>query len=134
MDEHAPTPPVVDPDALAYEGIDRRRVDPLTQAIANAVGRNSPPARQADPRDVIGVVKDAVVVALVVLVLISQFRLADRINENNDQQQEFRDGVSCFLVESVRGAAAPAVTPAAQQKAATDILIRCGFVQSPGRP
>lgn len=128
--EHDPTPPVVETGAL-YAGPDRRASDPLTDAITSAVGRVTPPPRGTAPRDVSAIVKDAVVVALAVLVLVSQFRLADRLEANNDQQQEFRDGVSCFLVESVRAEAAPA-DAAARQKQATDVLIRCGFIETPG--
>lgn len=119
-------------DPPIYEGPDRRAVtDPLTAALTNAVAHAAgPQPRRTEPRDVTGIIQSGVVVALVLLVLVSQFRLADRLNESDDEQEEFRDAVSCFLVESVR--ADPATDPAGAQKRATDTLIRCGFIEAPG--
>jgi hypothetical protein len=125
-----PTPPVVDTGILneQYDGPDRRKQDQLTVAIASAVSRVQPP-KGGGPDIVKDIIRDAIIVALVLTCLISQWKLADVDHQNNADQRLFRDSISCFLVETSRTNPAGQTDP---QRAATDILIRCGFIQTPG--
>jgi hypothetical protein len=131
-EHHYPTPPVVDPGAL-YSGPERRRTDPLTQAITQAVTKASErPAMGTQPADVWHIVRDACIVALALLSLLLTWQLSRAVHRNNERQTDFRDGVACFLVETVQAAAQPETSAAAREKAANDILRRCGFIETPG--
>lgn len=130
--EHHPTPPVIEPGAL-YDGPERRRTDPLTQAITQAVTKaNERPAAGPRPDDVWHIIRDACIVGLVLLILLLTWQLSRSVHRNNERQTDFRDGVACFLVETVQAAAQPAATDTAREKAANDILRRCGFIETPG--
>lgn len=132
IDPIVPTPPVTDAGIVhgegGYSGPDRRRTDPLALAIQNAVTRVQPP-KQGGPNIVRDIIKDVAIVALVGLCLISQFRLADKQNQNNDEQRRFRTGVGCFLVEQAK---IDGTDLASRQREYTDMLTRCGFITAPG--
>lgn len=128
-----PTPPVIEtgqqPDAN-WNGVDRRRTNPLTLAIEHATARvnNAPVAASSDR--VIAIVVLGAALALLCLVLISQFRLADRVHDAEIEQRRFRESVVCFLVESTRARASTGVP--SDPAHTTDILTTCGFINIPG--
>lgn len=128
--EHPPTPPVVDAGALhpPYDGPDRRKPapDPIVAAITHAV-RQTPNTNQ--PNAMWHVIADVAVVALGLLTLVLMFKLSSDIHEDTKAQEKFRTGISCFLVDSVQR---PALEAADRQRAATEMLIRCGFIETPG--
>jgi hypothetical protein len=130
--DHAPTPPVVDAAALhppTYDGPDRRRAagDPIVAAITHAV-RQAPTQNQ--PNAMWHVVADAAVVALGLLTLVLMFKLSADIHGDTRAQEKFREGISCFLIDSVQRPTTGEV--ADRQRAATEMLIRCGFIETPG--
>jgi len=131
--EHPPTPPVVDSAALhpPYDGPDRRRAaagDPIVAAITHAV--RQAPGGKNEPDTMWDRVSHIAVVALGLLTLILMFKLSSDIDEDTKAQQKFREGISCFLIDSVQR---PTTGEAAdRQRAATEMLIRCGFIETPG--
>lgn len=128
MEDVHPTPPVVDPAALhgGYTGPERRTSDPIVAAITHAV-RQTPQKHQPD--QVWPHVAQLAAVALNFLILILMFKLSADIHRDNVKQEEFRDGISCFLVDSVQH---PPDADTSRQQAATEMLIRCGFIETPG--
>lgn len=130
MEDIPSTPPVVDPAALhpkGWDGVERRKADPVVAAIAHAV-KQAPPGVQPD--GVGRMVMYVSVMALQLLTLILMFKLSGDINTDTRKQEEFRDGVSCFLVETVQPSELP--TETSREQAATAILRRCGFIETPG--
>jgi hypothetical protein len=131
-EEHPPTPPVVDAAALhpPYDGPDRRKADtdPIVAAITHAVRQAPGGTNQQD--SMWHLVADIAVVALGLLTLVLMFKLSSDIHEDTKAQEQFREGISCFLVDSVQR---PTTGETAdRQRAATEMLIRCGFIETPG--
>jgi hypothetical protein len=128
-DTPPPTPPVVDSGALHsdWTGPERRRSDPIVAAITHAV-KQAPQARQPD--GVWPFVRDAGLVAINLLILILLFKLSGDIHHDRTEQEKFRDGISCFLVDSVQ--TPPTTDLTDRQRAATNMLVRCGFIETPG--
>ena len=132
-----PTPPVIETGlptgTTDWDGVERRRTDPLALAIRSAVSKvengKAPPVQTNFVTTIVAI---AAILALQCLILVSQFRLADRINDSNIEQQHFRESIVCFLVESTRQAEEAAAAGRPPVGAGTKILTTCGFVTTPG--
>lgn len=137
-DPMVPTPPVVDaglPDAAqgGWDGTERRRADALSLAIKSAVGKvaqNSAP--QVQTSFVTTVVSIGAILALQCLILVSQFRLADRQADAATTQQHFRESIVCYLVEVTRAQEDAARAGQVAVGVGTRVLTTCGFVTTPG--
>lgn len=139
MTDTPQTPPVVEtgiapPNPLTdqWDGVERRRTDPLAQAIRSAVNKSNGPAQQPTTSFVTTIVAIAAILALQCLILVSQFRLADRIGTFHSEQQDFRRGIVCFLVESTRVQEDAARDGKPPIGVGTRVLTTCGFVTTPG--
>lgn len=107
-----------------WDGVERRRggqpVEAIGQKVVDAIQSVTPSNNLGQQILYTLVIAAAVVIALQVLILISQFRLADRQTSNAGDAQDFRKSLTCFIVE------------VSNQTPSKDILTKCGFVTIPG--
>jgi len=123
MSDPIPAPPVTDLTDAGWDGVERRTdpTTPLAKAVEKAINSatNSTPVENYT-RTALFKILDGVRFGIVILIVFLLFIVMDKVQSDNEDQQKFRDGITCFVIE---------VTSATER---SDILTKCGFVNTPG--
>jgi hypothetical protein len=102
-----------------WDGVERRK-EPPEAKVVEAIRDLAPPKVAQQQLFVTIVIAASVVLTLQILILLSQYRLADNQRSAESDQQMFRKSVTCFLIEVSKG------------PVSADTLTRCGFLSIPG--